>query len=161
MKNNKFLLGCTALAVCGCTPTIMDRGNMLSDMQMKEITVGTSTKSDVLHTLGSPTTQAPFDENDWFYVGQKLEKKGILDPKIIKERIVEVKFAADGTLADMHELPPGSDINVPYSRDKTPTYGNEVTVVQQFFGNLGRFNKNQDKTDNGGGARKTPGSDFP
>jgi hypothetical protein len=31
--------------------------------------------------------------------------------------------------------------DVPYVREKTPTSGQEMTVLQQFVGNLGRFNK--------------------
>ena len=133
---------------------------MLTDNQLKSVTVGTSTKSDVLHTLGSPTTKAAFDENDWFYIGQETEKHGILDPKIIKERIVEVKFAENGTLSDVHEVPKGAGVDVPISRDKTPTYGNEVTVMQQFLGNLGRFNKadkgNTSRSDQGGAGAPHP-----
>ena len=100
---------------------------------------GTSTKSDVLRAMGSPTTQDPFDDNKWYYIGQVTEKRGVLDPKVVDERIVLVHFDEDGLLDTIRDVG-GNREDIPFERSKTPTSGNEITVLQQFFGNLGRFN---------------------
>lgn len=145
MKNNTFLLAaCAAFLVNACSPTVADRGNMLNDNQLKQITAGTSTRSDVLRSFGSPTTQAAFDENTWYYIGQETEKRGILDPEITKERVVVVQFADDGTVNMVREMPKGSGIDVPIERAKTKTRGNEFTFMQQLLGNVGKFNKDTD-----------------
>lgn len=142
----KILLPAALLVLAACSPTVAERGNMLEDYQLREVTAGVSTRSDVLRALGSPTTRSPFDDNAWYYIGQETKKKGILDPKITKERIVEVKFAEDGTLASLRELPKGAHLDIPIERSKTTTYGNEVTIMQQMLGNVGRFNKEQGKS---------------
>lgn len=123
---------------------VAERGNMLEPRQLQQITAGTSTRSDVLRTLGSPTTQAAFDDNTWYYIGQETEKRGILDPKVVKERVVVVQFAEDGVVNSIRELPKGAGIDVPIERAKTKTRGNEYTFMQQLLGNVGKFNKETD-----------------
>ena len=138
-KKNLILLVPALLAVSACSPTVANRGNMVKDYQMVTIAPGVSTKSDVLRAMGSPTTQDPFDENKWFYIGQTTEKKGILDPKVTDERIVMVDFDDAGMVETIKDVG-GNREDIPYERRKTPTSGNEVTIMQQFFGNLGKFN---------------------
>lgn len=138
----KFLLtlGCTgSLLASACSPMVAQRGNMLENYQLEEVKPGQSTRSDVLRSFGSPTAQSTFDPDIWYYIGQETEKRGILDPKVTKERIFQVVFAKDGVLESVREIDRGR-MNIPYERDKTPTHGNETTVMQQFFGNLGKFN---------------------
>lgn len=144
MKNNKFLLLTCLTALSACTPVVAERGNMLEDYQLKAVVPGTSVRSDVLRTLGSPTTQAPFDENTWYYVGQETQKKGILDPEVTKERVVVVKFGEDGTVSTVAEVPKGAGVDVPIASEKTRTKGNEFTFMQQLLGNVGKFNKQTD-----------------
>ncbi len=128
-----------ALALSACAPTVANRGNMVKDYQMVTLEPGTSTKSDVLKALGSPTTQDAFDDNAWYYIGQVTSKKGVLDPKVTDERIVMVNFDDTGILQTIKDVG-GNREDIPLERRKTPTSGNEVTVLQQFFGNLGKFN---------------------
>lgn len=140
-----LLMTCTAaLTGAACTPTISQRGNMLEEYQLTEVKAGESTRSDVLRSLGSPTTQSTFDPNIWYYIGQETEKKGILDPKIIKERIVMVVFNDEGIVETAQDID-RSRMNIPYVREKTATHGNDVTLMQQFLGNLGKFNPNTDE----------------
>lgn len=142
MKKTGFLM-CAAgaiLILTQCTPTISTRGNIVQDDQLSQVHAGTDTVSDVLRKLGSPTTKAPFDDKIWYYFGQETEKKGILDPKITKERIVQVTFDDTGLVTKVEDVPPHR-LDVPYVREKTPSTGNDITVMQQFLGNLGRFNK--------------------
>lgn len=128
-----------ALSTAACTPTIAQRGNMLQDYQISEVQKNIHTRTDVLRILGSPTTQATFDQNIWYYIGQETEKRGILDPEVIKERIVVVAFNEEGIVQTVQDIDRGR-INVPISDAKTPTHGNDPSLAQEFFGNLGRFN---------------------
>jgi len=132
------------LFAAGCTPTVAQRGNMLENYQFQTLKPGQSGRSDVLRALGSPTTQSTFDSNVWYYLGQKTEKRGILDPEIVQERIVQVVFDSQGVLESIHDIDRGR-MNIPYVREKTKTNGNDVTVMQQFFGNLGKFNPPAEK----------------
>ena len=140
MKKNIPLFLALALLTSACTPTQSNRGNMVEDYRMSEVTPGISTRTNVLKSLGSPTTKAPFDDNVWYYIGQKMEKKGIFDPKVVEERVVVVAFNDEGILQTMEEID-SNRIAVPKVRRKTETGGNEVTVMEQLLGNVGRFNK--------------------
>lgn len=129
----------TGATLNGCAPTVNAHGNFVKDYQMVTIQPGITTKSDVLRAMGSPTTQDPFDENIWYYIGQTTEKKGIMDPKVTDERIVMVDFDENGTVEVIKDVG-GNREDIPFERRKTTTSGNEMTLMQQFFGNLGKFN---------------------
>jgi outer membrane protein assembly factor BamE (lipoprotein component of BamABCDE complex) len=126
--------------VTACTPMTASRGNLLDDYQMKEIQPGVDTRDEVIRKIGSPTTIAPFDDNTWYYMGQKTEKSGIMDPKIEEERIVVVTFAEDGLVDKIVERKDGRE-DIPITQRHTPTTGNDFTFMQQMMGNLGKFNK--------------------
>lgn len=133
------ILAC-ALIVSACTPTKTNRGNMVEDFRMQEVTVGVSTRNNVLKSLGSPTTTAPFDDNVWYYIGQEMEKRGIFDPKVVNEKVVVVAFNEEGVVETMEEI--DSDrMDIPKIRRKTKTGGNDITVMEQLLGNVGRFNR--------------------
>ncbi len=124
----------------GCTPQIATRGNLLEDYQMKEVLPGLDAKEDVIRKIGSPTSIAPFDENTWYYMGQRTSKKGIMDPEVTQERIVVVTFnTEDGRVDKIVERRDGRD-DIPIVQRHTPTSGNEYTFIQQLLGNLGKFN---------------------
>ncbi len=135
-----ILLVTVSLMVAACTPTQATRGNIVEDYRLAEITPGVSTRQNVLKSLGSPTTQAPFDDTIWYYIGQKTEKTGIFDPKVTEEKIVVVTFDDMGVVQTA-QVVPANRIDIPRVRDKTPTGGNEVTPIQQILGNIGKFNK--------------------
>ena len=141
MKNFKALAltGLTAVMIAGCAPTHNVRGNIIEDYRLAEVQSGVDSRTEVLRKLGSPTTTAPFDENVWYYLGQEVEKKGILDQRVIDERIIVVFFDEEGIVSDIQEVD-NQRADLPYVRRKTPTSGNEVTFLQQLVGNLGKFN---------------------
>jgi len=140
-----------ALGIAACTPTQSNRGNIVEDFRMSELTPGVSTRTNVLKSLGSPTTTAPFDDNTWYYIGQKMEKKGVFDPTVAEERIVLAQFDDQGILQRFEEVS-NERVNVPVVKRETPTGGNEVTAMEQILGNIGKFNKQGD-----GGALSTTG----
>ena len=141
-----------ALSASACSPVVHQRGNLLENHQMEQITALESTRSDVLRNLGSPTTKSTFDPNVWYYIGQETHKRGILDPEVVQERIVLVAFNEEGFVETIQDVD-RERLNIPYVREKTPTHGNETTVMQQFLGNLGKFNPNanQSAATSGGG----------
>ena len=140
LTKKQFLMSAAlCLVLGGCTPTKAQRGNLLETYQLERVEAGTSSRSDVLRLLGSPTTVSPFNDDIWYYIGQETEKRGILDPKVVNERIVAVAFTPEGLVESVNDV--DSDrLNIPIARDSTPTHGNETTAVQQIFGNLGKFN---------------------
>ncbi|MCI5060080.1 MAG: outer membrane protein assembly factor BamE [Alphaproteobacteria bacterium] len=140
IQKTLFLSIMIAVLIGACSPTVNTRGNIVEDFRMREITPGVSTQTNVLKSLGSPTTKAPFDENVWYYIGQTMEKKGIFDPEVTEEKVVVVAFDEEGIVQTIEEID-SERLNVPKVRRKTHTGGNEITVMEQLLGNIGRFNK--------------------
>ncbi|MEC8664863.1 MAG: outer membrane protein assembly factor BamE [Pseudomonadota bacterium] len=128
----------TAAGLAACTPTHNVRGNLIEDYQLEDIQAGVDGRSDILRKLGSPTTRAPFDDDVWYYLGQETEKRGVFDPEVKNERVVVVFFNDDG-MVEKIEYVDTNRKNNPVARDKTHTSGNEMTVMQQLLGNIGRF----------------------
>jgi outer membrane protein assembly factor BamE (lipoprotein component of BamABCDE complex) len=124
-----FTAAIAATSLTACTPTYNVRGNMLEDSQLVSIQPG----------IDTPTTKSAFDDKTWYYIGQDTKKRGILDPKVTKERIVEIHFNEQGIVETAQDVQNKRE-DIPYVKDKTPTSGNEVTVMQQLLGNMGRFN---------------------
>lgn len=141
MKHALVLLATTAL-LSACAPTANVRGNMVPDHILSTVQPGVDNASDVMLKMGSPTARDPFDPSVWYYIGQRTEKRGILDPKVIEERVLVAKFNPEGTLESITEREGGRN-EIPISEEKTPTSGNEVTFMQQLLGNLGKFNKDE------------------
>lgn len=139
MITRNLLILTTALTLQACAPSTAVRGNLLTPDKIEEVEVGTLTKNDLIRAIGSPTTVAPFDANIWYYIGQQTEKQGFLDREIIDQIVYQAQFDEEGTLTSFNKLET-EDIDVAFSEDKTPTYGNDISVVQQLLGNLGRFN---------------------
>lgn len=134
-----LILSLTALSAC--TPMAATRGNLLEEYQLKEVLPGIDGKDDVVRKIGSPTTVSTFDDNTWYYMGQKTKKKGIMDPKVVDEKIVIVTFAAaDGKVLDVKEQKDGRT-SIPIVQRTTPVSGNDFTFVQQMLGNVGKFNR--------------------
>lgn len=131
-----------AFLMAACTPTVANRGNIVEDSRLTQIEAGVSSRTDVLRAIGSPTTMAPFDENVWYYIGQKTEKHGVFDAEIVEEKIVVVAFNDQGLVDTVEELGQGR-VDIPTVRRKTPTGGHDLTFMQQLLGNVGRFNKSE------------------
>jgi outer membrane protein assembly factor BamE (lipoprotein component of BamABCDE complex) len=128
------------LLLPACTATESNRGNMVEDFRLSELTPGVSTRSNVLKSLGSPTTTAPFDDQTWYYIGQKMEQRGVFDPDVVQERIVVASFDEAGILQRLEEVD-ADRLSVPTVDRETPTGGNEITALEQIIGNIGRFNR--------------------
>jgi len=152
MKITRYVVFLALVSLsAACTPVEATRGNIVEDYRLTEVVPGVSSKTSVLKSLGSPTTEAPFDENVWYYIGEKTEKRGIFDPKVVDKKIVVVSFNQDGIVQAIDHVN-ADQIDVPAVRRKTPTSGNEMTVMQQLLGNIGRFNKSKESVGSVTGA---------
>lgn len=138
---------CLSLSVpliSACAPRVTTTGNLPAAERLSEIDLGETRKRDVADLLGSPSIIPAFDQNVWLYVSQRREELAFFEPEITDQKVVLIRFDELGqavsiaryTLADSRKVEPNARI--------TPTSGKDLTVLQQMFGNLGRFT-NKDK----------------
>ena len=134
----KFALVFCLLAAC--TPIQAQRGQIVSDDEIKQLNVGTTAKAEVTALLGSPTTTDPFDDSQWYYIGEDTKQIGIHPPMVVVRRVLSLKFDANGTLTDEKILSEKDAQKIASAPGQTVVVGKEPTVVQQLIGNVGRFN---------------------
>lgn len=131
--------GACALAAAACSPIADNRGHMVDPVDLSQLTPGVSTANDVTAVLGSPTTVGTFDDNNWYYIGQRIERLAFFEPEVTERRVVVVRFAENGTLQTIEELNAEDGLDVEMVSRETPTRGREIGFFEQMFGNLGRF----------------------
>lgn len=130
----------TTLFAAACTPTVSQHGHRILDEDLAQIQPGVSTRRDVLDLLGSPSAQATFENDRWYYVTQRTERSSFYQKELTQQDVITVSFAADGTVDTIgnHGLEQANAVE-PVD-DTTRTLGNELSLVQQLLGNIGRFN---------------------
>lgn len=128
------------LATAACQPTVATHGHQIDPSQLAQIQPGTTSREEVARLLGSPSTVGTFDKESWFYVSQRSEMMSFYQADITQQDVVRVDFDANGIVTNVgsHGLEMAQAVNPDPNR--TRTLGNELTVVQQFIGNIGRFN---------------------
>ena len=133
-------VGAAVLGFGACTARIDTRGNLPDPDQIAQIKPGESNRSDVSQILGSPSTISNFDNEAWYYISNRTETTAFFEPKVEDRKILIVRFDKSGQVAALETrgLEAGKEIE-PVDR-ATPTAGNEFTLLQQLFGNLGKFN---------------------
>jgi len=134
LKNFSFLAFAALLAAC--EPTIANRGNILEPDKLAEVKVGTSTREQVATTLGTPTEISTFDDKIWYYVGRQTEQYSFLDPEVLKQKAIEVRFDDQGVVTALNNLDLSEAHDVTTVDRRTPTYGNDDTLVRQLLGSL-------------------------
>jgi outer membrane protein assembly factor BamE (lipoprotein component of BamABCDE complex) len=141
-KLARKLLGAAALiaAVAGCTPSVTNHGHRLDPASLAQVTPGVTSREEVARLLGSPSTVGTFDRESWFYVSQRSEQLSFYQSDVTQQDVVRIDFDANGIVTDVHRHGLEQAQAVTPDPNKTRTLGNELTVVQQFIGNIGRFN---------------------
>jgi outer membrane protein assembly factor BamE (lipoprotein component of BamABCDE complex) len=145
MKNSVATIAVlAALALAACSPTVVTRGNLISQTKFQQIQANVSKRDDVMKAWGPPTTVSTFSPNTWYYIGETTSQKGIYAPEVLKRRLIRVQFdsADNDTVLEVAELDPKQARDIHLVSRTTPNAGKEFTAVQQFVGNLGKYNSN-------------------
>lgn len=145
MKNTKkklsYFLATAAMVtvIASCTPTVHTRGAYLKPHDLEKVVVGTSTKDDVQKALGSPSTVSSFYDNTWYYVGSLSEDLAFYKPQTMDQQVIQITFDEIGTVTNIYKVDQATAEKIDPVGRKTATAGNELTVIQQIVGNVGRF----------------------
>ena len=128
-----------AIGLSACAQDISIRGNMPLDEDLARIAPGVHSRNDVARLLGSPSTVSTFEDSKWYYIGQKTTVFAFFAPEVLERKVVVVSFDDAGTVAETKTigLADGQDID-PVDRI-TPTEGRKKNLLQEIFGNIGRF----------------------
>lgn len=166
----RLLLAAAPLALGGCgvpvvgpffdAPTVQ-RGNRVTEDQLREITPGVQTRADVQTLLGSPTARSTFDEASWYYISADTRQRPGRSLSVTQQQVVAVDFDARGTVRTIRRLGESDGQRVSFVERETPVPGNERTLLQALFGNIGRIGPGAVQPNAGGPGSIGPGTISP
>lgn len=128
------------LAACSVFQApVVQRGNRVTPDQLAEITPGVQTKADVRAVLGSPTQTGMFGDDEWYYISSATRQRPGRQLQVNDQQTVVVEFDRSGVVRRMRTLDGADARDVQMVARETPVPGNERTLLQALFGNVGRF----------------------
>jgi outer membrane protein assembly factor BamE (lipoprotein component of BamABCDE complex) len=136
------------LALAGCSVQPDQRGNLPDPAVLGQIKPGATDKATVTRLLGSPSSVAAFNGDTWYYISQKTKEIAFFKPQLLDQEVVAIDFNKDGTVRDVRHRGMADREIVTPNPEATPAPGRELTVIEQFLGNFGRFSSQ-------GGSRPT------
>jgi outer membrane protein assembly factor BamE (lipoprotein component of BamABCDE complex) len=138
---SKFsLLSLIALVMISCSPVERTHGYVPRADELDSIQAGQDTRGSVQRKLGRPSTVGSFDDNKWYYISRKTKQYSFFKPENVEQKIVAISFDDNGLVDDVNQYGLEDGRVIDLVTRTTPTFGRELTVLQQMFGNIGRFN---------------------
>jgi len=126
--------------LAACAPEISNHGYYLDEAALAQLDPGRTTQDGALQLLGSPSAVAMFDDKVWYYVSQRRERMSFYQEEVVDQKVVTVSFDEQGVVRDVARQDLADAFEVSLVDRETPTSGNELGILEQFLGNLGRFN---------------------
>lgn len=131
--------GLGALAAAGCAPTYSNHGFAPQVAALEEIEAGADTRGSVLRKLGRPSSTGSFETDVWYYVASRMEHFAFYQPEVVERTVVAVRFDDVGLVQTVNRFGLEDGQIVDLKTDTTPTYGRELTLLQQLFSNVGNI----------------------
>jgi len=145
VQRRAIMAAALVLAVSACNGRIDARGNEPDPDRLAEIQVGQHTRQQVVEFLGSPSSTSVFDGEAWYYISKRTETVAFWAPDIQQRQVVVIRFDTAGVVQDVEALDQEDTRTVQLVDRETPTSGNELTVIDQLLGNIGRFGKETER----------------
>ena len=136
----KALVAIIAIAIlAGCTVKKQDHGYDFDGYSLKNLQLNSS-KEAVLKIMGSPSAISSISDNSWYYISLETKNIVILRPKINKYKVLELIFKHN-KLSDIQLYTNDKLKKLEFKKWETPVQGSDNNLLQDFFYNMGRFNK--------------------
>lgn len=129
-----------AAVLIGCSPTTHSHGYTPRSAELDEIAIGQDTRESLQKKLGRPSTISAFTDDDWYYISVKTETLAFYKPEVVDQTVVTVTFDEGGRVSDVNRFGMEDGQVVDLISRTTPTSGRKLTILQQIFANVGRFN---------------------
>ena len=137
-----FALFCLAslglAAMSGCGDRISSHGHVINESELKQITIGTTTKADIVQLLGQPSFAGAFDTQKLYYSSQVMLQP-VASVKQTQRRVIYIfTLNKDNVLEAINLVDKKDGLTIAHIDDKTPTPGDTFTILEQLFTNVRR-----------------------
>lgn len=127
------------LLLVGCQPRVFQHGHMVDLEMLDQVYAGVTSKEDLRALIGSPSSEANFGENSWYYIGRVNANIAFFQPELKEQQVLIVYFDDQDVVEKVDILGLESARDVQAVERKTPTPGRRMSVLEQLLGNVGRF----------------------
>ena len=127
----------------GCAAEVKNHGYAPGDELLADISAGEDTRGSVQRKIGRPSTTGVFTKSGWYYVATTVEHYMYYEPTVTDRRVVAVRFDANDVVAGVNVYGVEDGRVIDLQTRTTPTFGRELTILQQLFGNLGTLTGEQ------------------
>lgn len=138
LRASKRFLALALLAAGACSPIVDNRGHSTQDLDLSQITPGTTRHEDVEALLGSPSLKSDYGDV-WYYVSAQKETSGVFAPEITKQKVIEISFDESGAVKDVAKYSKEDGKAVALVEKSTPSAGHSLTFMEQLLSNFGKF----------------------
>jgi outer membrane protein assembly factor BamE (lipoprotein component of BamABCDE complex) len=143
------------LLLPGCSffqAPVVQRGNRITEDLLTQITPGVQTKQDVQALFGSPTQTSTFGDDAWYYISSKTRQRPGRALAVTDQETVVINFDPRGVVREVKRVGEDQGKEVEMVSRETPTPGNDRTLLQALFGNVGRIGPGANTTGTGPGG---------
>lgn len=136
----RFALAVVLAAAAGCSPIYRNNGYVPSEVDLKEVVVGQTTRDEVDVIVGRPSSSGVLAGSAWYYVGSRFKYFGARAPKEIDRQVVAISFDEQNIVTNVERFGLEKGQIVTISRRTTDSNIKGVGFLRQLMGNLGNFN---------------------
>ena len=136
-----FVVGSFVLSACA--PDIRKSGYYPLESELEAVSVGQTTRAEVLGLVGSPSIGSPNSDGVIYYVGQRVRHFGPMKPEVVDRQVVVVSFDSRDRVSNVQILGLEDGQVVVISQRVTETISGDFGFFQQHFGNIGNVSAAQ------------------
>ena len=129
-------LGIGSLA--GCEARVSSHGHMISKSELNKMSIGITTRADILEILGPPSFSGAFNKKKIYYSSQ-IMRQAVAGSKEIDQRFTYIFTLNDEQFLESIVLLNKEDgLKIAHIDSETPTPGDTFGVIEQVFTNMKR-----------------------
>ena len=122
-----------------CTPTEQVRGYVPTAETINKLKTGIDNKRKVVRLVGSPTSVSTFESNTWYYISRHTQQLAFFEEEVLDQQVVAIDFDVSGFVSKVRRYAVNDARQIVPVDETTPSSGREMGILEQMFGNLGRF----------------------
>lgn len=126
-----------AVSVGGCSSIRDHRGYLVDQTLLDSVQPGIDNRQSVEKTLGRPTFVSQFGQKDYYYVSQIVKTPPFRKPRTSEETILRIRFDPAGNVTAVEKRGMEQVARISPEGDKTPTLGQDRSLLEDLFGNIG------------------------
>lgn len=135
-----FLFIFAIFLISGCIPkNITNKGYILDNEEVSQITVGLTNKENVLKHLGYPLNRSYFNENIWIYYSYQSKEFLFFKPTISEQKVLVIEFDDETDIVKNLSLYSIDSNNFKILDETTDINTEKEGIIKDILRNIGQF----------------------